>query len=93
MVRSRKSNAEEDIHSIRDYDRLGGSIASPSPTRALVAKASPARLRVQFRPEQAAPSTLEQGLVRLRRGSQLCDVSIVSGFGRIPAHKAGAGPP
>eukprot|EP00439_Symbiodinium_sp_Y106_P053983 s2623_g7.t1 len=64
------------------------SMASPSPARALVAKASPARLRVQFRPEQAAPSTLEQGLVRLRRGSQLCDVSIVSGFGRIPAHKA-----
>ena len=26
MVRSRKSNAEEDIHSIRDYDRLGGRL-------------------------------------------------------------------
>mmetsp|Transcript_28858 Transcript_28858/g.54096 ORF Transcript_28858/g.54096 Transcript_28858/m.54096 type:complete len:267 (+) Transcript_28858:52-852(+) len=67
------------------------SAATPSPARALVAKPSPARLRVQFRPQgsgKSGPSVLEQGLVRLRRSSQLCDVSIVSGFGKIPAHRA-----
>lgn len=81
-VSTRTEESQESPH-------VGGSTtASPSPSRQLMVKASPARLQVDFRASSGGQSSLEEGLVRLRRNSQLCDVNITSGFGKIPAHRA-----
>jgi len=69
--------------------RSPGSAASRVSTQegALV-QSRTKRLRVHLDPPEAnSPLALEQGLVRLRRNSQLCDITIISGFGRIPAHR------
>jgi len=62
------------------------SVASP---QVLAKRPVPGRLNVQFHAanEGNGREALYEGLVRLRRNSQLCDVTIISGFGRIPAHR------
>jgi len=69
--------------------RSPGSAASHvSAQEGVLVQSRTKRLQVHFDPPQGSSVTsLEQGLVRLRRNSQLCDITIISGFGRIPAHR------
>eukprot|EP00930_Biecheleria_cincta_P076893 TRINITY_DN64126_c0_g1_i1.p1 TRINITY_DN64126_c0_g1~~TRINITY_DN64126_c0_g1_i1.p1 ORF type:complete len:290 (-),score=61.31 TRINITY_DN64126_c0_g1_i1:126-995(-) len=66
-----------------------GSAASHGSTNeGILAKRRTNSLHVQFDPPRAnSLAALEQGLVLLRRNSKLCDVTIISGSGRIPAHR------
>ncbi|CAK9073019.1 unnamed protein product, partial [Durusdinium trenchii] len=72
-------------HESQDSPQAGS--ATPSPSHRALVLSSPARLRVQV-PNSGSQSSLEAGLVQLRRNRQLCDVTIASGFGKILAHKS-----
>lgn len=62
------------------------AVSSPSPKKNSVAKPSCFNIEYDL-PERSGLSSLEDGLVRLRRSNQFCDVVVVSSSGRIPAHR------
>ncbi|CAE8735203.1 unnamed protein product, partial [Polarella glacialis] len=65
------------------------ALVPASPQQAVLAtRPVPGRLRVLMEAPRGTAGILEEGLIRLRRNSKFCDVTIVSGFGRIPAHRA-----
>jgi len=65
-----------------------GSAGKPSPSKSTVAVSKTKRLNVSLdEPQGSSAAALESGLVKLRREGRLCDVNIISGFGRIPAHR------
>lgn len=67
-----------------------GSAASRGSTNeaGILAQRRTNALQVQFdAPQGNSLAALEQGLVLLRRSSKLCDVTIISSSGQIPAHR------
>lgn len=66
----------------------GSAVSHGSTNEGILAKRRTNTLHVQFDPPQANSfAALEQGLVLLRRNTKLCDVTIISSSGRIPAHR------
>lgn len=66
----------------------GKGSSSASAEWALTAKPIPGRLSVPYPAHAgAAADMLGQGLVRLRRAGNLCDLVVVAGAGRLPVHR------
>jgi len=84
----KESPSEAASRSMRVAGSPAGSAGKPSPVKSTLAVSKTKRLNVSLdEPQGSSVSALEQGLVKLRRDGRLCDVNIISGFGRIPAHR------